>query len=94
MAIVRSSRALRQLSLVALALAATIARGEDNFQFSVEAGAGSSDNIRREASDEQSEDLANLLRQAGAKVDLNWIAGGHGLTREDLELGRRWLGRQ
>jgi predicted esterase len=43
---------------------------------------------------EQSEDLANLLRQAGARVDLSWIAGGHGLTREDLEIGRRWLGEQ
>jgi predicted esterase len=42
---------------------------------------------------EQSEDLANLLRKTGAQVDLYWIAGGHGLTREDLESGRRWLGR-
>ena len=40
---------------------------------------------------EQSEDLANLLRKAGARVDLSWIAGGHGLTREDLEIGKRWL---
>lgn len=43
---------------------------------------------------EQSEDLADLLRKAGARVDLTWIAGGHGLTREDLEIGRRWLGTQ
>jgi phospholipase/carboxylesterase len=41
---------------------------------------------------EQSEDLADLLQKAGARVDLSWIAGGHGLTREDLEIGRRWLG--
>jgi len=40
---------------------------------------------------EQSEELADLLREAGARVDLHWVAGGHGLTREDLEIGRRWL---
>jgi phospholipase/carboxylesterase len=43
---------------------------------------------------EQSEELADLLREAGARVDLHWVAGGHGLTREDLEIGRRWLDRQ
>jgi predicted esterase len=43
---------------------------------------------------EQSEELADLLRESGARVDLNWVAGGHGLTREDLEIGRRWLDRQ
>jgi predicted esterase len=43
---------------------------------------------------EQSEDLGKLLRKAGARVDLSWIAGGHGLTREDLEIGRQWLAKQ
>ena len=43
---------------------------------------------------EQSEDLAALLRKSGAQVEVSWIAGGHGLTREDLELGRQWLSRQ
>jgi phospholipase/carboxylesterase len=40
----------------------------------------------------QSEALATLLREAGASVDLRWIAGGHALTREDLEAGRAWFG--
>ena len=43
---------------------------------------------------EQSEELAALLRKSGAQVEMNWIVGGHGLTREDLELGRQWLSRQ
>ena len=30
----------------------------------------------------------------GREVELSWIAGGHGLTREDLEIGRRWLSKQ
>lgn len=40
---------------------------------------------------EQSEELAALLRRGGAEVSLEWIAGGHGLTRDDLEIGRAWL---
>lgn len=40
---------------------------------------------------EQSTALADLLSRAGAKVSLEWIAGGHGLTRADLETGSRWL---
>lgn len=38
-----------------------------------------------------SEGLAELLRRAGAAVTLEWTSGGHGLTPEDLEIGRRWL---
>ncbi|MGH7526206.1 MAG: alpha/beta hydrolase [Gemmatimonadales bacterium] len=38
-----------------------------------------------------SEALAELLRRAGAAVTLEWASGGHGLTREDLEIGRRWI---
>jgi predicted esterase len=40
----------------------------------------------------QSEALAKLLADAGADVKLRWIAGGHALTREDVELGREWFG--
>ncbi len=40
----------------------------------------------------QSEALAKLLSEAGADVKLRWIAGGHALTREDVEVGREWFG--
>ena len=40
----------------------------------------------------QSEALAKLLGDAGASVDLRWIAGGHALTRDDLDLGKAWFG--
>lgn len=40
---------------------------------------------------QQSEALAELLRRAGASVKAEWIPGGHGLTRADLEIGRAWL---
>ncbi len=40
----------------------------------------------------QSEALAKLLADAGATVTTTWIAGGHALTREDLEAGRSWFG--
>lgn len=40
---------------------------------------------------EQSEELARLLLRAGSEVSVEWIAGGHGLTRADLETGSRWL---
>jgi predicted esterase len=40
----------------------------------------------------QSEALAKLLGDAGASVDLRWIAGGHALTREDLDVGKAWFG--
>jgi phospholipase/carboxylesterase len=39
----------------------------------------------------QSEALAALLRRSGADVAIEWLPGGHGLTRDDLELGQRWL---
>ncbi len=35
----------------------------------------------------QSEALAKLLGDAGATVQLRWIVGGHGLTREDVDVG-------
>lgn len=40
----------------------------------------------------QSEALAKLLAEAGAAVELRWIAGGHALTREDLDAGKAWFG--
>ena len=40
----------------------------------------------------QSEGLAKLLTDAGASVKLHWVAGGHALTREDLEAGKEWFG--
>lgn len=40
----------------------------------------------------QSEALAQLLGDAGASVELRWIAGGHALTREDVEAGKAWFG--
>ena len=39
----------------------------------------------------QSQALADLLTQAGADVTLHWTLGGHNLTREDLEVGERWM---
>jgi phospholipase/carboxylesterase len=41
---------------------------------------------------EQSEALEQLLTRTGADVRLEWINAGHGLTRDDLESGRRFLG--
>jgi phospholipase/carboxylesterase len=35
--------------------------------------------------------LADLLGSAGADVSLHGTTGGHGLTREDLEIGERWM---
>lgn len=39
----------------------------------------------------QSEALATLLRRAGATVSVEWIDGGHRLTRADLDAGSRFL---
>ena len=35
--------------------------------------------------------LADLLGSAGAEVTLHGSVAGHGLTREDLEVGERWM---
>jgi phospholipase/carboxylesterase len=35
--------------------------------------------------------LADLLGSAGAEVTLHGSIAGHALTREDLEVGERWL---
>jgi phospholipase/carboxylesterase len=39
----------------------------------------------------QSGALADLLRRAGAAVTLEWVPGGHSLTRADLTYGAQWL---
>ena len=39
----------------------------------------------------QSQALADLLGRAGADVTLQWSNAGHGLTREDLDAGERWM---
>jgi phospholipase/carboxylesterase len=36
--------------------------------------------------------LAELLRRAGAHVTIRFANGGHGLTNDDLEVARHWLG--
>ena len=41
---------------------------------------------------DQTEVLATMLRDAGADVTLNWLPTGHGLTREDVDSARKWLG--
>ena len=39
----------------------------------------------------QSEALGALLQRAGASVSVDWIEAGHRLTRQDLEIGQRFL---
>jgi phospholipase/carboxylesterase/glyoxalase family protein len=41
----------------------------------------------------QSEALAEMLRRAGAAVELNTSNGGHGLEPADLRAAREWMGR-
>ncbi|MEP6688183.1 MAG: alpha/beta hydrolase [Gemmatimonadales bacterium] len=54
----------------------------------VQINAGTADPIVAPA---QSEALAELLRQAGAAVTIDWVRGSHGLAQQDLELGARFL---
>jgi phospholipase/carboxylesterase len=42
-------------------------------------------------SPETSERLAQILREAGADVDLRWRDTGHGLTYEEVAEAREWL---
>ncbi len=51
-------------------------------------GAGKNDPIAPAA---QAERLAELLRRAGADVTLHWEAGGHAVTRAEIEAARAWL---
>ena len=40
----------------------------------------------------ETERLAELLRRAGADVTIRFAKAGHGLTNDDLEAARHWLG--
>ncbi len=40
---------------------------------------------------ESSERLAELLREAGAEVTLDWQPGGHGIGSDEIEAAQRWL---
>ncbi len=40
---------------------------------------------------ENTERLAELLREAGAEVTLDWQPGGHGIGRAEIEAARKWL---
>lgn len=40
----------------------------------------------------QTQRLVELLRRAGADVTIRFVKAGHGLTNEDLERARDWLG--
>jgi phospholipase/carboxylesterase len=51
-------------------------------------GAGKHDPIAPAA---QAERLAELFRRSGADVTLHWEAGGHAVTREEVEAARAWL---
>ena len=42
-------------------------------------------------STDMTEQLARLLRQAGASVTLAWDEGGHQLTRTAIDGARKWL---
>ena len=39
----------------------------------------------------QPEELATILRNAGAEVELHWERAGHNLTAEDLIVSTRWM---
>ncbi|GCE04929.1 alpha/beta hydrolase [Dictyobacter aurantiacus] len=39
----------------------------------------------------QTEQLIQLLQQAGASVHANWLNGGHGIGLEDVRAARSWL---
>jgi phospholipase/carboxylesterase len=40
----------------------------------------------------ETKQLAALLRQAGADVTIRFVKAGHGLTNQDIESARDWLG--
>jgi phospholipase/carboxylesterase len=54
----------------------------------VQINAGTADPIVTPA---QSEALGSLLERVGATVTVDWIRAGHGLTRQDLDIGRNFL---
>jgi predicted esterase len=52
------------------------------------AGGGLQDPIVRP---EETERLAEMLRNAGAEVEVHWSRGGHELSAEELEKAREWV---
>ena len=42
---------------------------------------------------DNSQKLADILKEAGAEVDIRWRDTGHGLTYEEVEEARGWLSR-
>jgi predicted esterase len=52
-------------------------------------GAGNQDPIVPAS---ETDDLAELLRRAGAEVTIRLVDAGHGLTNGDVEAARDWLG--
>lgn len=42
-------------------------------------------------SKEQAESLFSLLKNAGAKVEMQWNASGHELTQNDVQVAKEWL---
>ena len=51
-------------------------------------GAGRADPI---VPPELTERLAQILREAGAEVTVHWEAGGHAVTKSEIEAASRWL---
>jgi predicted esterase len=51
-------------------------------------GAGRADRIAPPA---QSERLAEILRQAGARVTVHWESGGHALADTEVRAAREWI---
>ena len=43
---------------------------------------------------ERVEALERRLADAGARVEVRWLDGGHGLERGELEVVRQWLAPQ
>ncbi|MDQ7820220.1 MAG: alpha/beta hydrolase [Armatimonadota bacterium] len=42
----------------------------------------------------RTDELVDVLRQAGAEVTVSWRPGGHGLTPDDIAVTADWLARQ
>ena len=40
---------------------------------------------------DQVENLADTLRRAGARVEVSWTPGGHGLGPRDIAAARQWF---
>jgi phospholipase/carboxylesterase len=42
-------------------------------------------------SKKQAEDLFSLLKNSGAKVEMQWQAAGHEVTQNDVQIAKEWL---